>query len=339
LKNYTWPYEAKFADKKYSAKKAEQFFTKLASTGTLGGMIYSSLHGHALVHALGKAKGDFVAGNVLMTMHSPLFLSQTKRNAVSLMKRFSRRYRNRYAVTPRFAITAHPEVMKEGGRLARKNGSFIQTHLSETLREIEVVLAIFRQIKGFEKVKNYTDVYGKCGLLGPKTVMGHGIFLSRDEMKKLARTRTAIAHCPTSNAPVSEKGLGSGLFDFRAFERVGGKWALASDIGGGPYLSMFDVMRSFVEQNRKIKNHHATFVKALYRATLAGADVMKLGKTNGNLETKKWANFILVKAPAGFDKLNCEEILINVISPLRYKRFLYDRLLREIWFQGERISK
>lgn len=26
-------------------------------------------------------------------------------------------------------------------------------------------------------------------------------------------------------------------------------WALASDIGAGPFLSMFDVMRSFVKQN------------------------------------------------------------------------------------------
>ena len=66
---------------------------------------------------------------------------------------------------------------------------------------------IYTGMPGFEKVKSYTEVYEKSGILGEKTIMGHGIHLSSSELSMLKKTKTAIAHCPTSNAPISKKGV------------------------------------------------------------------------------------------------------------------------------------
>lgn len=328
LKNYTWPYEAKFKNKAYATKKAKEFFSRLVQTGTLGGACYSSLHEVALDEAMKYAQGDFVIGNVLMTMNSPEYLSETKDQAVKKVQKFTAKYKNRYAMTPRFAITTHMDVMQKGSSLAKKHKSFMQTHLSETKNEIDFVLSLFPEYK------TYTDIYRGANMLSDKTIMGHGIHLSEEELKLLAKTKTVVAHCPTSNAPLKEKGLGSGLFDFERAEKHKVRWALGSDIGGGPFLSMFDVMRSFVEQNKK--NKKATFVKALYRATLAGASVLKLEKKTGNFKAGKTANFFLCDKPKKSAK-NAEELLKNLIQPMAKKRSAYDHLPTGVYYQGQQL--
>jgi guanine deaminase len=132
-------------------------------------------------------------------------------------------------------------------------------------------------------------------------------------------------------------GLGSGLFNFKLTEKYKIPWALGSDIGGGPYLSMFDVMRSFVEQNKKKKVLGATYTKALYRATCAGARILQLEKTQGNLEKKKIANFIVVNAPAMKQKESAEDILKKLIAPLSKKRTKFDQIVEQTYYQGSLV--
>ncbi len=332
LSKYTWPYEMKFKSKKYSKQKAKKFSKELLSVGTLGGAIYASIHGHTVDDALENFVGDYIAGNVLMTMNSPKGLSQTREQALTLIESLSAKWGKAYAMTPRFAPTTHPDVMKAGAWLAKKRGSFIQTHLSESENEIDYVLEMYKKMEGFEKTDNYTDIYRKCGVLGSKTIMGHGIHLSKGELETLAKTKTVIAHCPTSNAPVKDKGLGSGLFDFRKTEKAGVRWALASDIGGGPFLSMFDVMQSFVQQNAKAKVKGATYTKALFRATRAGAEVLGLSKKAGALEEGFNANFIFVPTPKGKTP---EEALTNLHKPFKAKREKSLSVVSEAYFNGE----
>jgi guanine deaminase len=334
LENYTFPTERKYQSKRYAKQKAKFFFDRLTSVGTLGGACYSSIHEHALDYAMDEVKGDFVIGNVLMTINSPKYLSQTKEQAVTIVKKLAAKYKSRYALTPRFAIATDPETMKETSKIAKKEKSFMQSHLCETKNEIDFVMSIYKGIKGFEKVKNYTEIYKKVGMLGPKSIMGHGIHLTKDEMDMLESTNTAIAHCPTSNAPIKEKGLGSGLFDFKKVERKNIRWAMGSDIGGGPVLSMFDVIRSFVDQNKKANVSGATYTKALYRSTLAGAALLKLDKKTGNLEAGKDANFIVLPKVKLKEGDTVETVMEGFIKKGRKDRLKYDQLVEKVFFQG-----
>lgn len=335
LEKYTFPTEMKFADKAYSQKRADQFFKKLANHGTLGGAIYSSIHENAVDAAMKKARGHFVIGNVIMNMNSPEELTQSEESSLKLTRKLIKKYGTKHCFTPRFAITTTPRVMKEGSSLADKAKTFKQTHLSETPAEIDFVLSIYRKLPGFEKVKSYTEIYEKTGMLGPRSLMGHGIHLSTKELQTLSKTKTAVVHCPTSNAPIEEKGLGSGLFNFKLVEKNKVRWALGSDIGGGPYLSMFDVMRSFVDQNKK---KEANFVKALYRSTLAGAEILGISKNAGNLNKGKEVSFIVV--PMAEDKLpkNAESLLSDLIGPYRLHRENYEGMVKDVYFQGQSIK-
>lgn len=337
LEKYTFPAENKFKDKKYAKQKAQKFFKKLTANGTLGGACYSSIHGHALDYAFKYAKGDFVIGNVLMTMNSPKFLTQSKTAAQKLANKMSDRYKEKYALTPRFAIATDPQTMKETAKHAKKNKSFLQTHLSENKDEIAFVKDLYQAMPEFKNIKSYTEIYKKVGMLNSKTIMGHAIHLDKNELELLSKTKTAIAHCPTSNAPHKELGLESGLFDFKKIEKAGIRWALASDIGGGPFVSMFDVMRSFVEQNKKAKVKGATFVKALNRSTNSGAQILKLSKNKGNFHKGKTANFIVVKMPNTKSK-SAEQILSNLIMPHAKKRENYQKLVSSVYYNGEKLD-
>lgn len=342
LSNYTWPYEAKFSDPTFAETKAKEFFTYLTQTGTLGGAIYSSIHGHALEAAFKHAIGDFIIGNVLMTMNSPADLQQTKEEALELVGKYSALYGKKYAMTPRFAISTDPQVMSQAASIALQHQSFIQTHLSETPGEIDFVLSLYRVFPAFKNVTSYTEIYQQTGILTPVSIMGHGIYLSDEELKVIKDAGASIAHCPTSNAPISEQGLGSGLCDTKKLEDWGIPWALGSDIGGGPYLSMFDVMRSYVQQNALAhgKNSPASYTKALYRATLKGAEILNLSQHKGNFEAGKEANFIAVpfSLPLEGESIpTAEQVLKEVIETHQGQRDTYDQLVSHTFYQGHMI--
>lgn len=339
LAEYTWPYEYKFKDKGFSRARAKRFADELLSVGTLGGACYASVHGHTVGHALREFIGSYIVGNVLMTMNSPAYLTQTKSQALRLVASLAKKYTTRYAVTPRFAPSTHPEVMREAAKMGRQNGSFIQSHLSETEEEVDYVLGLFRQMDGLHKVKTYTEVYQKCGLLGKKTIMGHGIYLQESEWDLLAKTQTAIAHCPTSNAPHNEGGLASGLFDFNKADRKNVRWALGTDIGAGPNLSMLDVMRSFVRQNRRHKVLGATYVRALYRGTLKGAEILNKGKTQGNLALGKEANFIVLKSPRLNGAETAETVLAKLLDRKSLSRRKLDGLVKKTIYRGREVYR
>lgn len=335
LEKYTFPTEMKFKDKAYAKKRAVEFFKKLLSHGTVGGACYSSIHEHAVDAAVKSAKGHYVIGNVLMNMNSPEELTQSEDESLNLTKKLIAKHGTKHCFTPRFAITTTPKVMKEGSKLADKAGCFKQTHLSETPNEIEFVLSIYKKLPGFENVKSYTEIYERTGMLGKRSLMGHGIHLSDKELSVLSKTKTSIVHCPTSNAPLKEQGLGSGLFDFKKIEKAKVRWALGSDIGGGPFLSMFDVMRSFVEQHQKKGLKEATFVKALYRSTLAGAELMGLGKKAGNLNKGKELSFIVVPLDQERVHDSAESVLKSIIVPHKNNRHKYADMVKEVCYQGK----
>lgn len=337
LERFTFPEEARFADADYAERKAKAFWGKILSTGTAGGLCYSSIHSVALDAAMKHAPASFRIGGSLMTMNCPEFLTQSQEQAIAAATYGCETYGDRYCITPRFAPATHPEVMSVAAELAKAKGLFAQTHLGETKAEIEWVLDIYRNLPGFEDVATYTEIYHRCGLLGPKTVLGHAIYLEPSEWKQLADSGTAIASCPTSNAPLPERGLGSGLFNFTQAEEWGVPWSLASDIGGGPFLSMFDVMRSFVSQNRAACNPEATYTKALYRSTLAGAAILGYGKDKGNFTAGKSFDFVQCISPPITAGASSAEALLAATIEQANDRSEYDAFVLSTVIDGKTV--
>ena len=338
LEKYTFPREAEFADAAYADQKAKVFWKRILATGAIGGLCYSSIHKTALEAAMKYAPEHFRIGNVLMTMNTPPALTQTVEDAIQLTEWAAETYGQRHVATPRFAPTTAPEVIAASGKAAAKIDGFSQTHMCETHQEIEWVKSIYAEIPDFEDIDSYIQVYERTGFLGPKTVLGHCIHMTDAEWKLMSKTDTVVASCPTSNGPLEERGLGSGLFDFQRADEEGVRWVLASDIGGGPYLSLLDVMASFVRQNRANGIASASFVRALYRSTGAGADVLGMGDRKGSFSLGKDLDFIAVKATTEqLAASSAESVLESVILPYESRRENYESLIRKTVVEGETL--
>ncbi len=305
LENFVFPEEQKFSDVSFTRQRALEFSEKLFRCGTLSGAVYSSIHSSTFKIAQECFRGHFLIGNVVMTHNSPQELTQSKYEIFDELKEFLEN--PKYALTPRFALSCDAETLL-GLRELVSPERFVQTHLSETKREIQETLSLYRKWPEFCDADSYLEIYQRAGLIQKRCILGHCIHLTSQEWKILADTQAAIAHCPTSNAPQEEHGLGSGLFELERARREGVSWALASDIGAGPYLSMLDVMQSFLSQHRSA-GRFVSAKEALYRATVAGAHILEAYQLTG-FKPGNLASFTVFPSINSTDAEECLEQLL-----------------------------
>ncbi len=329
LDHYAFPIETAFAENHYARRLSQVFFESLKQNGTTTALVLSSVHFESTEIAFEEALKSgmrVLMGKVMMDRNAPGALLETLEASVedseTLAKRWHGQNRDliRYAFTPRFAVSCTPGMLEAASELHRKYPfSYLHSHLSENLNEIKAVQALFGE------KDSYTAVYEKTGCLGPRTIMAHAIHLSPNELEILEATQTRIAHCPTSNFF-----LKSGFFNWQAFLEHNILFGLGSDVGGGPDISMFRVMRGMDE----VQLGYQRFVPpatALYYATLGGAKALSLEEETGNLSPGKSADFIVLE-PDAFEPLGEEtQSIEEVISQWMYlgqAQYLYKTYVR-----------
>ncbi len=316
LEKYAFPVEEAFADLPYASRLAEFFFESLKANGTTTALAYSSMHEgstHVAFEAAQQSGMRVIMGKVMMDQNSPKALTETAAESIAASERLAKTWHRqnndllRYAFTPRFALSCSQELLEAAGDLCQRfPESYIQSHLSENMDEIEAV----ERMHGYRLT--YAQVYEEAGCLGPRTIMAHGIHLTPEEMAILLRTETRIAHCPTSNFF-----LKSGFFNLPAIRRYCVPFGLGTDVGGGPDLCLFRVMRAMDEMQLK----HQLFVpatEALYYGTLAGAEVLSLAHETGNLLPGKSADFIVINTDALNPFTSEAQSIEDILSQLVY---------------------
>ncbi|XP_068092499.1 guanine deaminase isoform X2 [Hyperolius riggenbachi] len=137
-------------------------------------------------------------------------------------------------VTPRFAVSCSEKLLSDLGQLAEENQLHIQSHISESLAEIDEVLRLFPDYK------NYTEVYGRNKLLTHKTVMAHGCYLSNEELLVFKEKGAALSHCPNSNIS-----LCSGHLDVRNVLKHKVKLGLGTALSIDHIVGNFQVNKEF----------------------------------------------------------------------------------------------
>jgi len=219
------------------------------------------------------------------------------------------------AVTPRFAISCTEELLIAAGRLAKAKGTLIQTHLAETVAECEFVGQLFGG-------KSYVDVYDETGLLTPKSIFGHGIYLDRDARLKLVERQSMIAHCPTANSF-----LRSGTMNRAALQNDGVKHVLGSDIGAGYERSMVRVARAMIEAAATLGESYPSAAEAWHSITAGNAD--QLGwSDSGRLRTGSSADFVVIKPNIAWQ--DC------LVDPLAMLMFAWDdRWIQNVFLRGK----
>lgn len=290
LNRYTFPTERKFEDPEHARRVAKAFYDELLRNGTLTALIFSTVHATATDIFFEEAeRRGFrgIIGKTMMDRNAPEYLldrdaKQSYDESRALLEKWHGRGLLRYAVTPRFAPTSTPQQLEYAGQLKREfPGVWVHTHISENRNEVQWVQELFPEAE-------YADVYDRYGLLGERTVLAHGVWLTAEELDLLSRRGSRIAHCPNSNLF-----LGSGLFPLHRILEAGVLVGLGSDIGAGTTPSLFNAMADAYKV-QQVQSVSLSPFHLWYLATLGGARALTLDGETGSLESGKSADFLVL---------------------------------------------
>lgn len=296
LNKYTFPVEGKFKDKDYAQKIASFFLDELIKNGTTTALVFATVFPQSVEAFFEEASQRnlrMISGKVMMDRNAPDFLRDTAESSYEDSKRLIQKWHKNgrllYAVTPRFAVTSTDEQMEMAKKLLEEFPDvYLHTHLSENVKEVELVAQIFPDSKG------YLDVYDRAGLVKEKSIFAHGVQLREDEFKRLSEAKSAIAFCPTSNLF-----LGSGLFKLFQAKSIENpvKVGLGTDVGGGTSFSMLKTVNE-AYKIVQLQGEKLSSFKALFLATLGGAKALCLEDKIGNFDVGKEADFIVLDLQA-----------------------------------------
>ncbi|MBS0444777.1 MAG: guanine deaminase [Proteobacteria bacterium] len=286
LNNYTFPAETRFADPERSHAGAELFADALLANGTTSAVVFPTAHkvsADAMFASAQRRGMRIVTGKVLQDRHSPDGLrddvAQAERDCVDLIERWHGTDRLSYAVTVRFAPTSSPEQLAMAGALCAADPTlYMQTHVAENRDEVRWVRELF------PKARSYLGVYADAGLLHPRSVLAHGIWLDDDDRAALRDSGAHVAHSPSSNLF-----LGSGLYGWRPLADAGARTSLATDVGGGTSLSMVRTMADAYKV-QALAGQRLTAWVALHAATRGAAEALQLGDEIGSFEPGRMAD-------------------------------------------------
>jgi 5-methylthioadenosine/S-adenosylhomocysteine deaminase len=177
-----------------------------------------------------------------------------------------------------------PETYHWAAQFAKDYGVGIHTHSSEQKEEVQAVVQHFG--------KRPIVLFHERGILGPRTVIAHCVWLDDEEIRLLADTGTAVAHCPVSNAK-----LACGLAPVPRLQQAGVRVGLGTD---GPIsnnsLDLFEEMKfaSLLQKNALFDASVLPASEVLRMATIEGARCLGLQDQIGSIEVGKQADLVLV---------------------------------------------
>jgi len=294
LQDAIFPAEARFADASHAERAARAFVSECIRCGVTSAAIFLTSHAEAAARCftvVAESGLRAVMGLVHMDRGGPQELLQRPATSLAAAERLAGAWhghdggRIRYALTPRFPLACSDELLAGLGALNQSGADFsVHTHLAESEAECAAVL------KAFPRARDYLDVYEQAGLVGPRTILAHGIHLSEREIEALARSGAGVAHCPSSNMF-----LKSGVFAWQRHVAATVRFGLGSDVGAGSEMSPWRVMRD------AYGIQPAMFLSAedlFWRATLGGAQAIGLDQEIGSLESGKQADFLVIDTSA-----------------------------------------
>jgi 5-methylthioadenosine/S-adenosylhomocysteine deaminase len=209
--------------------------------------------------------------------------------------------------------------------LAEEFDTGLHTHSSETAWEVEQSLERWG--------RRPIELFHKRGILGAGTVVAHCVWLDDREVALLARTGTAVAHCPCSNMK-----LASGAARVADLRAAGVVVGLGTD--GEKENNNLDLLEEtkFAALLQKVSTLDPSGGDpwdVLAMATIDGARALGLADVTGSVETGKRADIVTV----WLGGLHTTPVLhgsdLNVAAHLVFSASGRD--VRDVWVDGRRL--
>lgn len=215
--------------------------------------------------SLGESAGGLPPDSVV---EAPQHILEDCQRVVAAFHQPDRGAMIRVVLAPCSPFTVTTDLMRETADLARDLDVTMHTHLAETADEEEFCMARFDR----RPVEHMEDL----GWAGPEVWYAHAIHVAPDEIVRLGRDGTGVAHCPTSNMR-----LASGLAPVAGYLDAGVRVGLGVDgSASNDSSNMLSEVRQTLLLNRLAvapgvgEGAQMTARDALMLATVGGAAVL-----------------------------------------------------------------
>lgn len=136
--------------------------------------------------------GGLPPDSVVQTIDKIMYDSE---EAVKKFHDASRYSMHQVALAPCSPFSVSEDLLRQTAIVARELGVRMHTHLAETKDE-ERYLAERLGMRPLEYMES-------LGWIGPDVWYAHGIHFTDEELQRMAKTKTGVAHCPISNMKLS----------------------------------------------------------------------------------------------------------------------------------------
>ena len=189
------------------------------------------------------------------------------------------------AISPHAPYSCSEETLLKAKEIAEKERLPLHIHLAETRKE----QADFENRYKLREVE-YLD---KIGFLTSRLIAAHSVWLTRKEIRLLAKRRVKVSHCPVSNMKLAEGGTAPipEMMEDRVTVSLGTDGAASNNS-----LDIFETMKVCALAH-KAHRWDPTIVSAqtvLDMATIGGAEALGLSREIGCISEDMKADIILI---------------------------------------------
>jgi 5-methylthioadenosine/S-adenosylhomocysteine deaminase len=189
------------------------------------------------------------------------------------------------ALAPHAIYTVGEELLRWAAELAAERELPVQIHLSETEREVGDCLE-----RHGTRPAAYLD---RLGILGPRTVLAHGVWLDRAELELIAERGCTIVANPVANMKLAV----GGVLPYPAARRAGIAVGLGTDgAGSNDSLDLLADLKAFALAQRHAAGDPTILPAEEAWRIATGAAAPLLGA--GELRVGEPADFLLLRGSA-----------------------------------------
>ena len=229
-------------------------------------------------------------------------------------------------VFPNQIDTCSAELLRDGFAAAVERKLPFTTHCSQTVNEFNEMVN--------RNGKTPVQWAAEIGILGPRTTLGHAIFIdehswlhwhTRDDLRLLSETRTAVAHCPSPFAR-----YGQMLEHFGRYVKAGVTMTIGTDIS--PHNLLEEMRLASTLARIAAQDVNSTSLSDVFAAATVGGARSLQRDDLGYLAPGMKADLVLVEINNPY--------MLPARDPLRSLVYTAaDRAVRDVFVGGNQIVK
>jgi guanine deaminase len=333
-----YPAEARLRDPDFAEKLTNDFVTGMIANGTTTAVSFGSPFAPATDRAFSvfaRRGVRAVHGMVLNDQDCPDDLKQDTDQAIDDARRLAARWhgaedgRLSYAFSPRSPLCCSEKLMRASAAMSHMLRCYLQTNVAESVADEAAIR------EAFPDSVDDLEVFAEMGMLTSRTLLGHGVFLTRQQRDQVARAGTTLVHCPTANLFME-----SGMMDYVAHRAAGVRVALGSSIAAGPDPFMPRVAVECIQTAKALKVHAIprrgypvpAAAEAFWALTRGAAEALNMSNRIGSLDVGFEADCLVIRPEPWIAELPPDQ----QVSALLYT--LNPDQIEHVFIAGKRVG-